>query len=70
MTMKTVSWGEVDTSVTFLNNILAVEGAVPAAADYFIVQVGREASQVHIVIHKHKLQLSWSAQIWNTHTND
>lgn len=41
---------------------------LPAAADDLVIQVGRKAFEVHIVIHKHKLQLSWSAQIWNTHT--
>lgn len=42
------------------------DGVLPAAADNFVVQVGRESFQVHVVVNKHKLHLPWSAQIWNT----
>ena len=39
------------------------KASVPAAADDLVVQVGGKAFQVHIVVHKHKLQLPWSTQI-------
>lgn len=40
--------------------------ALPAAADDLVIQIGGKAFQLHVVVHKHKLQLSGPAQVWNT----
>lgn len=54
---------EVRFFFTLLLSVKLWDGVLPAAADDFVVQVGGEPFQVHIVVHKHKLQLPGSAQI-------
>lgn len=43
---------------------------LPAAANNLVIQVGWKGSQLHITVHKNKLQLPRSAEIWNTHTHN
>ena len=43
--------------------VYACVRALPIAADDFVVQVGWKTLQLHVVVHKHKLQLPGAPQV-------